>query len=60
MSANLASLYADHLDSLKRRADEALQRGGFDALVVPSGRLHYQVFDDRDYPYAVNLSLIHI
>ena len=23
-------------------------------LVVPSGRLHYQVFDDRDYPYAVN------
>jgi Xaa-Pro dipeptidase len=54
MSANLASLYADHLDTLKRRADEALQRGGFDALVVPSGRLHYQVFDDRDYPYAVN------
>ena len=23
-------------------------------LVVPSGTLHYQVFDDRDYPYAVN------
>ncbi|NUS59952.1 MAG: Xaa-Pro dipeptidase [Lysobacter sp.] len=54
MSVNLAALYADHLDTLKRRADEALQRGGFDALVVPSGRLHYQVFDDRDYPYAVN------
>src|SRR6478736_6035467 len=46
MSVNLAALYADHLDTLKRRA--------FDALVVPSGRLHYQVFDDRDYPYAVN------
>ena len=28
----------------------ALQRGGFDHLVVPSGTLHYQVFDDRDYP----------
>jgi len=54
MSVNLAALYADHLETLKRRADEALQRGGFDALVVPSGRLHYQVFDDRDYPYAVN------
>ena len=52
--ADLAALYADHLDTLKRRADEALQRGGFDALVVPSGRLHYQMFDDRDYPYAVN------
>jgi len=48
------TLYADHLATLTRRADEALARGGFDALVVPSGRLHYQVFDDRDYPYAVN------
>ncbi len=47
-------LYANHLDVLVRRADEALARGGFDHLVVPSGRLHYQAFDDRDYPYAVN------
>ncbi len=47
-------LYADHLDVLVRRADEALARGGFDHLVVPSGRLHYQAFDDRDNPYAVN------
>src|SRR5688572_3285356 len=54
MSSILAALYADHLATLERRADEALARGGFDALVVPSGRLHYQVFDDRDYPYAVN------
>ena len=51
---DVASLYADHLATLERRADEALSRGGFDALVVPSGRLHYQAFDDRDYPYAVN------
>jgi Xaa-Pro dipeptidase len=54
-----AALYADHLYMLKRRADEALHRGGFDALVVPSGRLHYQVFDDRDYPFAVNRSSRH-
>lgn len=47
-------LYSDHLDVLRRRADEALARGGFDHLVVPSGTAHYQVFDDRDYPYAVN------
>ncbi len=47
-------LYADHLAVLKRRADAALERGGFDHLVVPSGTPHYQVFDDRDYPYAVN------
>jgi Xaa-Pro dipeptidase len=49
-----APLYAAHLDGLRRRADAALERGGFDHLVVPSGTSHYQVFDDRDYPYAVN------
>lgn len=49
-----APLYAAHLQELRRRADIALERGGFDHLVVPSGTAHYQVFDDRDYPYAVN------
>lgn len=49
-----ASLYARHLDVLRQRADTALERGGFDHLVVPSGQLHYQVFDDRDYPFAIN------
>ncbi|MFL6592379.1 MAG: Xaa-Pro dipeptidase [Luteimonas sp.] len=48
------SLYASHVAVMQRRADEALARGGFDHLVVPSGTLHYQVFDDRDYPYAAN------
>ena len=49
-----AALYPAHLDVIKRRADEALARGGFDHLVIPSGRLHYQLFDDRDYPFAIN------
>ena len=49
-----AALYADHLETLSARTATALERGGFDHLVVPSGTLHYQVFDDRDYPYAVN------
>ncbi|RBL63707.1 Xaa-Pro dipeptidase, partial [Xanthomonas oryzae pv. oryzae] len=51
---SLNSLYSDHLRTLTARADEALQRGGFAHLVVPSGNTHYQLFDDRDYPYAVN------
>lgn len=51
---DFSALYADHLATMKQRADEALSRGGFDHLVVPSGTQHYQVFDDRDYPYAVN------
>ncbi len=48
------ALYSQHLGEMIRRADTALARAGFDHLVVPSGTLHYQVFDDRDYPYAVN------
>jgi Xaa-Pro dipeptidase len=54
MKDDPAILYASHLDVLQRRADEALLRGGFEHLVIPSGTLHYQLFDDRDYPYAVN------
>ena len=53
-SPALASLYAQHLDELLARTAVALQRGGFDHLLIPSGTLLYQVFDDRDYPYAVN------
>lgn len=49
-----AILYPQHVSELQRRATQALARGGFDHLVVPSGTVHYQVFDDRDYPYAVN------
>jgi Xaa-Pro dipeptidase len=50
----IASLYRQHLDELQLRTAVALQRGGFDHLLIPSGTLLYQVFDDRDYPYAVN------
>ena len=49
-----APLYPDHLRLLVQRAEAALERGSLDHLVVPSGTAHYQVFDDRDYPYAVN------
>ena len=52
--ADLAPVYTQHVAELQRRAAQALERGGFDHLVVPSGTLHYQVFDDRDYPYVVN------
>ncbi len=55
MNANeIAALYRQHLNVVRERADTALARGGYDHLVIPSGTLHYQVFDDRDYPYAAN------
>ncbi len=47
-------IYRAHIKTMQSRADAALERGGFEHLIVPSGTLHYQVFDDRDYPYAVN------
>ena len=59
MSLTAARHYADHLATLQARTATALERGGFDHLVVPSGTLHYQVFDDRDYPYAVNPQFKH-
>ncbi len=54
MTPDPAILYAEHLKVLRNRADAALARAGLDHLVVPSGTVHYQAFDDRDYPYAVN------
>lgn len=55
MSAvTLAPLYPHHLDTLLTRAHEALQRSGHEHLLIPSGRLHYQAFDDLNYPYVVN------
>jgi Xaa-Pro dipeptidase len=59
MSLAAARHYADHLAILQARTATALERGGFDHLVVPSGTAHTQVFDDRDYPYAVNPQFKH-
>ena len=52
--SQVAALYPNHIAELHRRTEQALARGGFEHLVIPSGTSHYQVFDDRDYPYAVN------
>jgi len=46
--------FAAHIAELRRRADAALQGGGFDALAVHSGRPRYAFQDDRPYPFAVN------
>lgn len=54
MTHDPAPHYREHIQVLQQRATTALERGGFDHLLVPSGTLHYQVFDDIDYPYAVN------
>jgi Xaa-Pro dipeptidase len=46
--------YRAHLDVLQARTAAALQRGGFDHLVVPAGVEKYHFLDDRPYPFQVN------
>ncbi len=51
---DLHPLFADHLATLKARADKALLRGGHDHLVIAAGQPAYQFLDDRPYPFVVN------
>ena len=45
------SLYPAHLSTIKTRVDRALERGGFDHLLVPAGVEKYEFLDDRPYPF---------
>lgn len=51
---DLHQLYPPHRAALAARADIALERGGFDHLVVAAGQPANQFLDDRPYPFAVN------
>ncbi|HJU39454.1 MAG TPA: Xaa-Pro dipeptidase [Tahibacter sp.] len=53
-TALLGQLYPDHLATLMRRTAAALERGGFERLVVAAGNLHYRFLDDNPYPFHVN------
>lgn len=53
-TALLSQLYPDHLATLQRRASIALERGGFDHLLIAAGQPHYQFLDDMPYPFQVN------
>jgi Xaa-Pro dipeptidase len=47
-------LYAAHLDTQRRRTDEALAAAGFDAMAIYAGGLHMQFLDDQPYPFKTN------
>ena len=51
---DLHQLYPSHLATLRSHAGIALERGGFDHLVIAAGRPSFQFLDDRPYTYAVN------
>jgi Xaa-Pro dipeptidase len=48
------SLYLDHLASLQRHAESALERSGFDTLLIASGIEKYAFLDDRPYLFQAN------
>lgn len=54
LESQLAAEYPAHIAEVAKRATAALERGGFDHLIIPAGVLRYQMFDDRDYAFAVN------
>lgn len=49
-----AGFYARHLQEMQRRAEAALLRGGFDALLISSGVERRGFLDDKPYPFQVN------
>ena len=54
MLNNIDPLFPAHIGELRRRADAELETGGYEGLVVYSGRPRLAFQDDRPYPFAVN------
>jgi Xaa-Pro dipeptidase len=50
----LATLYAEHLQTLQQRASLALQNAHCDRLIIAAGRPHGIFLDDQDYPFKIN------
>ncbi|RZL38431.1 MAG: Xaa-Pro dipeptidase [Rubrivivax sp.] len=48
------SLYLDHLATLQQQAESALDRTGFDTLLIASGVEKYAFLDDRPYLFQAN------
>ncbi len=53
------ALYAEHLSTLLARAAVALERGGFDHLLIASGVQKTQFLDDRPYGFRPNPHFLH-
>jgi Xaa-Pro dipeptidase len=49
--SNLVTLYRAHLSTIKTRVDLALEKAGFEHLLVASGVEKFEFLDDRPYPF---------
>ena len=54
MNHDLASLYAQHVATLRQRADRALALGGFDYLLIAASTPLRKFLDDQDYAFVAN------
>ena len=54
MSHDLAPLHAQHIATLRQRADKALALGGFDHLLMAASTPLRIFLDDQDYPFVAN------
>ncbi len=52
--AVLGSLYPDHIQTIKSRHDQALERAGASHAVIFSGAPRAVFLDDYDYPFKPN------
>ncbi len=52
MSERLAELYPNHVATVVARAERALAFGGFDHLLIASGREQFRFLDDRPLPFV--------
>lgn len=49
-----AAQYAQHIQTLQQRTQEAIQRDGIEGLIIHSGQAKHQFLDDNHYPFKVN------
>lgn len=50
----IASLYAEHLATVRQHSDAALEAAGRDTLAIAAGRPLPRFLDDQDFPYAAH------
>ena len=51
---DLAALYPAHVETLKARHDDALEKSGAGHAVIFSGNAKVAFLDDRTYPFVAN------
>lgn len=57
MEDSFKTIFAEHLTRIFGRYDRALERSGYDAVIIGSGVEHYRFRDDQAHPFVLNAYL---